>query len=86
MGHFPPDRRKEWIKALEKLGFYEVFRIGKGKHAHKFKHPTKKTKDYRIQRNFIIIPHKIYPTLSRQIVKQLTFFGFSVEEIEKACQ
>jgi predicted RNA binding protein YcfA (HicA-like mRNA interferase family) len=81
---YPPNNYKEWVKALKKLGFEER-RVGKGKHAYKFKHPTKKTKDYRIQRNFIIIPHKIYPTLSKGIVKQVMFFGFSLEEIKKVC-
>jgi len=82
---FPPNNSKEWKRTLKKLGFYEVERIGIGGHAHKFKHPTRKTKDYRIQPNFIIIPHRIYPTLSAAIVKEIMFFGFSLEEIKKVC-
>lgn len=83
---FPPSNQKEWIKTLKRLGFERVRRTGRGKHAFKFKHPTRKTKDFRIQPDFIIIPHKIYPTLSQDIVKEVTFFGFTVEEIEKTCK
>jgi len=86
MGHFPPNNTKEWKKSLRKLGFFEVSRIGIGKHAHKFKHVSRKTSDYRIQRNFIIIPHKIYRTLSAKIVKEVMFFGFTLEEVKKACK
>lgn len=82
---FPPNNDKEWIRALRKLGFTEN-RVGRGKHAHKFTHPKRKTKDYRVQPNFIIIPHRIYPNLSAGIVKELHFFGFSLKEIKSACQ
>lgn len=82
---FPPNNAKEWKKVLKKLGFYEVRRVGKGKHAHKFKHPNKKPKDFRIQPNFIIIPHKIYPTLSANIVKEVVFFGFDIKKVESVC-
>lgn len=70
---------------MNKLGFVER-RVGRGKHAHKFVHRDRKTKDYKIQRNFIIIPHKIYPTLSAQIVKQVLMFGITLEEIKQACR
>ncbi len=82
---FPPNNAKEWKRALRKLGFEER-RVGKGKHAHKFSHTTRKTKDYRIQRNFIIIPHRIYPTISKTIVKQVMFFGFELKEVKEACK
>ncbi len=81
---FPPENYKEWIKVLYKLGFEEK-RVGRGKHAYKFTHPSRKTQDFRIQRNFIIIPHKIYPTLSKTIVKQVMFFGFTLDEIKQVC-
>ncbi|MBU0619369.1 hypothetical protein KKD62_03990 [Patescibacteria group bacterium] len=81
---YPPANTKEWVKVLKRLGFEER-RVGKGKHAYKFTHPKRKTSDYRIQRNFIIIPHKIYPVLSKRIVAEITFFGFTTREIEKAC-
>ena len=76
---------KNGKRVLRRLGFEER-RVGRGKHAHKFSHSTRKTKDYRIQRNFIIIPHRIYPTISRAIVKQVMFFGFELEEVKEACQ
>lgn len=85
MAHYPPNNAKEWVKALKKLGFEER-RVGRGKHANKFTHPTKHTQDSRIQRDFIIIPHKVYPVLSTHIVKGLTLFGFSLEEIREACR
>lgn len=81
MSHFPPTNVREWIKTLERLGFTER-RVGKGKHVNKFTHPTKHTLDNRIQRDFIIVPHKIFPVLSTHIVKGHMLFGFSVEEIE----
>lgn len=84
MGSFPPDKSKHWKRVLRKLGFREM-RVGKGKHAHKFSHPTRKTKDYRIQPNFIIIPSTMHKQLSAGIVKQVMMFGFSLEEIEDAC-
>jgi hypothetical protein len=82
MSHFPPESCKEWRKILKKLNFYEVKRIGLGKHAHKFKHTTRTTSDYRVQPDFIIIPHKVYPALSAKIVKEVMFFGFSLDEIK----
>jgi len=44
----------------------------------------RKTKDYRIQPDFIIVPHVIYPAISAHIVKKLIFFGFSLEEVKAA--
>jgi predicted RNA binding protein YcfA (HicA-like mRNA interferase family) len=82
---YPPRNEKEWIKALRRLGFEER-RVGKGKHAHKFTHQFRHTKDHIIQPDFIIIPHRIYPVISSHIVKELTFFGFSLEEIRTACR
>jgi predicted RNA binding protein YcfA (HicA-like mRNA interferase family) len=41
---FPPNNQKEWVKLLKKLGFEER-RVGKGKHAFKFCHPRRKTKE-----------------------------------------
>lgn len=82
---YPPRDYKEWIRLLEKLG-WENRRVGKGKHAYKYSHPTRKTKDFRIQRNFIIIPKKVYPVLSNRLVKELTFFGYTIEEIQEACR
>ena len=80
---FPPNNQKEWVKLLKRLGFEER-RVGRGKHAFKFSHPTRKTKDYRIQPDFIIVPHIIYPAMSAHMVKELIFFGFSLEEIKEA--
>jgi len=70
-------------KNSQKLGFEER-RVGRGKHVNKFTHPTRHTSDNRIQRDFIIIPHKIFPVLSTHIVKGLVLFGFSIKEIEAA--
>jgi hypothetical protein len=85
MGSFPPDKTQHWLKVLKKLGFTEVQRIGKGKHAHKFIHPIRHTSDYRQQPDFIIIPHKMYKQLSVALVKELGFFGFSQPEIKRHC-
>lgn len=85
MAHYPPANVKEWIRALNKLGFEER-RVGRGKHVNKFTHPIRYTQDSRIQRDFIIIPHKVYPVLSTHIVKGLMLFGFSLDEIRKACR
>lgn len=65
---------------------FEERRVGRGKHVNKYTHPTRHTTDNRIQRDFIIIPHKIFPVLSTHIVKGLVLFGFSVEEIEAAAK
>lgn len=83
MSRFPPSTTKQWIKTLKRLGFRER-RVGRGKHVNKFKHPTRHTKDSRLQRDFIIIPHKMYPVLSGHLVKGLLLFGFTIEEIELA--
>ena len=85
MSHFPPTTVKEWIQTLKRLGFKER-RVGRGKHVYKFTHPVRHTSDSRIQRDFIIIPHNVYPVLSTHIVKGLVLFGFSVEEIEQAAR
>jgi hypothetical protein len=82
---YPPKNYKEWLRTMKRLGWIDN-RVGKGKHAYKFSHPTRKTKDWRIQRNFIIIPHKIYPVISKRIVQQLTFFNYTLEEIKEACK
>jgi len=83
MSHFPPINEKEWIALLKKLGFEER-RVGRGKHAHKFSHPTKHTKDYRIQPDFIIVPSKIYNSLSAKMIKEVIMFGFTLDEIQQA--
>lgn len=85
MGSYPPQKVQHWIRVLKKLGFEEVHRVGQGKHANKFAHPTKHTKDYKTQRNFIIIPHKIYPQMSDAIVKELSYFGITEEDIKGCC-
>lgn len=85
MGQFPPQKEQHWIRILKKLGFLEVLRVGKGKHAHKFSHPQRITKDHTKQPNFIIIPHKIYPILAKEIVKELMYFGFTEDDIKKVC-
>ena len=85
MGQFPPLKEKHWIRVLKKLGFQEVHRIGKGKHAHKFAHPFRRSSDYQKQPNFIIIPHKMYPLLAKEIIKEIGFFGFTENEIRKVC-
>lgn len=84
MAHFPPTKEKEWKALLKKLGFVDT-RVGAGKHAHKYCHPNRHTKDYRIQPDFIIVPSKIYPSLSSKMVKEIMMFGFTLEEIREAC-
>ena len=83
MSHYPSKNEREWISLVKKLGFVDE-RVGGGKHAHKFTHPTRHTRDFRVQSDFIIVPSKIYPSLSAKMVKELAFFGFSVKEIENA--
>lgn len=83
MGHYPPKNQQEWKKLVKKLGFVDK-RVGGGKHAHKYTHPTRHSKDYRIQPDFIIVPTKIYPSLSAKMIKELIFFDYSIDEIEKA--
>ena len=85
MGQFPPQRDKDWIKILKKLGFTEVRRIGKGNHAHKFNHPDRHTNNYKEQPDFIIIPHKIYPQMSEYLIKELAYFQITEEDIKNCC-
>ena len=82
MTSFPPNNCKKWCSLMEKLGFV---REAGGKHANKFKHPSRKTSDYKQQPDFIIIPHKIYKGMSCHIKKELNYFGFTDEEIKKGC-
>lgn len=70
---------------MTKLGFVDE-RVGGGKHAHKYTHSSRHSRDYRIQPDFIIVPSKIYPSLSSKMIKELSFFGFTIEEIEKGAR
>ena len=66
---------KEWIRALNKLGFEER-RVGRGKHVNKFTHPIRYTQDSRIQRDFIIIPHKVLSGPFNTYRKRINAFRF----------
>ena len=83
MSHFPPISQREWIAILKKLGFVDK-RVGGGKHAHKYSHPSRHTLDFRVQPDFIVVPSKIYPSLSAKMVKEVIMFGFTLEEIKSA--
>lgn len=85
MGSYPPQKAEHWIRVLKRLGFVKKDRIGKGKHANKFIHPARKTKNWKEQPNFIIIPHHVYEVMSEKIIKELSYFGFTEKEIEDCC-
>lgn len=85
MSHYPPNNSKEWIRLLLKLGFVEKNRIGIGGHAHKFIHPDRHPPRNSQQPDFIIIPHKIYNILSKEIIKEIKAFGFTEEDIRDCC-
>lgn len=85
MGSFPPNTQKHWCRVLKKLGFLENNRVGTGGHAKKFFHPNKHSSDYRVQPDFIIIQSKMYKQMSQKIVKELKFFGYTREDIQKVC-
>ncbi len=85
MGSFPPQTDKHWIRVLKKLGFEEQRRVGIGGHAKKFLHPTRNTSDYKVQPNFIIIQHQMHNLMSKRIVEELSYFGFTEADIKEKC-
>lgn len=84
MGHYPPDKAKDLIKCLGRLGFEQKRRVGKGKHVATFTYPGRKVTPP--QRPYITIPHKIDdPDFAKEIVKQIKAFGFTDEQVKEAC-
>ena len=78
--HFPGNQR-ELMLFLEKLGFRQKKRIGKGRHQYKYFHPERVFMcDDR--KNFIIVPHYIYKQMVLKIIKRLVCWGFSEEELK----
>ena len=90
MMKFPPKRKSQLIKLLWNLGFVEVRRIGRKTHPYKFKHmtrlPNNKKAGCTRQPPFIIIPHRVDKNQIDYVLKEIGCWGFSQEEIEKACK
>lgn len=80
MGSYPPQTHKQILKLLEKLGFVRSRRVGKGKHI-KYEHPTRHTS--KGVRPFITVPTNMHPILVKLILKELSKFGFTEDEIRE---
>lgn len=85
MGSFPPQNQKHWIRVLKKLGFVENKRVGIGGHAKKFYHPGKNSNNYKEQPNFIIVQKNMYKQMSQKIVKELSYWDITPDEIDDCC-
>lgn len=85
MGSYPPKNQKQWCRILKKLGFQENYRVGIGGHAKKFFHPEKHSSNYIIQPDFIIVQNKMYKQMSQRIVKELSYWGISKEDVQRCC-
>ena len=84
MGTFPT-KRNDIVTLLKNLGFVLDLGTGRGGH-YKFVHPSR-VPIVANQRPFIILPkHTIENSSLNKVIKsELRYFGFTNEEIKKAC-
>ena len=84
MSNYPPNKPKDLIKCLKRLGFEKKNRVGIGKHIATYTHPVKLPTHG--QRPYITIPNHIDdPDFAKEIVKQIKAFGFTENQVKVAC-
>lgn len=79
-----PRSNAEIVALLKKLGFKKRLGIGRGKHPQKWTHPTRKNKNLN-DKPFILVTHEYFDANGQRLMKKLQNWGFSKEELEKAC-
>lgn len=83
-GHFPPTKPREFERCLLRLGFTRNYRVGQGDHVATYGFPGRKPTPPQIP--LITIPHKMDdPDFRKVLVKQIMAFGFSKNEVMRAC-